>query len=1530
MSKYKRIAVLKQHILSEKIAGAITRELRGNAEKSSIFEQGDFFAVFLSVCNKKERAKVFCGSSKTLAGAWANAERKLDDYVNKRKKLKKPMGVSWAKADVVVSFEEINTVDLNKIVVREQWTNFMRLGVSLGAGFEGFKGAKSAFLENELNANKIIMYYSEKEFNSRNFEYDANLLFLDNINDYRKKSYFLSPLEEVPQRITLFNTRGFFCGEDDIVHELYNDTENAGDSGRRRIDVVDGEAIKEVIVAASEFLAGEVQQDGRFIYGYFPVFDTIIAGYNIVRHVSTLWSIINLYRMSGDDSLIPKIDTAIRFMEREIEYKDENTAYLVERDAKEIKLGANGVAVIMLTEYMSVFGSKPEYVDLVAKISNGILEMQNSETGKYWHVLHYPGFTRKEEYRIVYYDGEATFALARAYTYTKDERFLTAAKKAVDYFIENDYTKYVDHWIAYTMLEVTKYAPEVRYYEFALQNADVNLNIIYKRATSFHTYLEMLMASWQTYQRALKDGIESDFIKNYDPTYFAQTIYRRARHMLNGYFYPECAMYMKTPEKIAGAFMVRHHNFRTRIDDVQHFIGGYYFYSVYFDEIKAHLSDEFIRSLDKSVLVEDYGKVELVPEVPLPSLAERSMTAAAPRASEKCGFTSEEIRQLTGGRWYSDNDTAFEADRFAMYTAAIQSPKTCFIAMSYETWLKGSGNSPSGNYAKTFSDSHVTIARDYSNPHIKDNLVGAIVERPIPELSVAGVPQLIVKNPYTAMKVLAKAARNKMGDNGTMIAVTGAVGKSTTVNMLQHLLHDESDYISGSKLHNSRTGILIWLPSAARFDPAFRKEGDKPNVMTMEVAESALWTRDGGICANYIKPHISVITHNGLTQYQQGSLNLRQISLAMSRICGGIAPGGKAVMYRDMPEFDLIKEAVIKHGASPLTFGETPDCDSYVKDSRCTFPVAGEDISEIITTVTAVILGEEVTYSLGIIGKPGVLNSLAALTCAKAAGFRVAEIAPKLAAFGGNQNTMQLSNQRGVCLIDDSHNSPVLSAIAALELQSKIKLPEGGRRVVVLSRIVNMGDKTKELHLEFYQKPLSESAADKFFFHDPFDEMALLIPALPPQIVGGVYKTAEEVARAALKYVKPGDSLLVKGGSRGTDFGSVLGLITDGLNPDSAPKSKAKSAPKAKAATPANKWIKTDDSRGYSAVTLAGDTYFGEWYARMNERNGKPHVLNLHGYEYSFERIAHMLPESDYNIVNFEAVLTNTTKSPYPDLKWTLHASPLETVRELKRRNIHAVMLANNHSMDFGEAASRKSGELLAKGGLTAFGFGENLAQANEPLLLECAGQQVIIFNAYWFRKSRADKGWYATRTSAGSACASESLFSTIAKYREQYPEAFIVFSPHWGTDYDNPHDRQKQLAVKAISSGADCIIGHGAHIVSDFETVGGKFVLYSLGNFVFNSNGDMFISKNRPKYGYLSKLLIPKDPQTAIKLRLYPFFAYNPESFWQPYPVTDEQFRELLQHHPQSSDSRETIGRDEYGHYREILLTGGGAGGGT
>jgi poly-gamma-glutamate synthesis protein (capsule biosynthesis protein) len=58
----------------------------------------------------------------------------------------------------------------------------------------------------------------------------------------------------------------------------------------------------------------------------------------------------------------------------------------------------------------------------------------------------------------------------------------------------------------------------------------------------------------------------------------------------------------------------------------------------------------------------------------------------------------------------------------------------------------------------------------------------------------------------------------------------------------------------------------------------------------------------------------------------------------------------------------------------------------------------------------------------------------------------------------------------------------------------------------------------------------------------------------------------------------------------------------------------------------------------------------------------------------------------------------------------------------------------------------------------------------------------------------------------------------------------------HSGTEYvANPNARQVAFARAAVDAGADMVIGHHPHVVQTAEKYEGKWIFYSLGNFIFD-----------------------------------------------------------------------------------------------
>lgn len=525
-------------------ARALTPETEQAVGKSPAGDQAGQ-AVLLSVCDTAERASVFCGTGASLREAWNAADRQVKKFLTG-----KDYDPVWVKADVVYTSEVIQAEDLTREVLAARH-EFYRYGVAFDRTYQ------TALLEAELNGAKV-------------FDYDNGGISFKYLNQYLQKAG-RDPLSELPETYTVFQCMGWFCDE---LNEVYTLNAEGLEYGRRA-DTVDEDYAKELILNASAFLERQLKEDGSFVYGFYPRFDNEIENYNIVRHASTLWSLICRYRLVPDQALAEEIERAIGFMLDYVIYDPEGRAYLYETKADEIKLGGCGVAVVALTEYMDVFQNE-KYSDVCRALGQGILSMLDQKTGKFYHVLN-GSFSQKEEFRTVYYDGEATFALCRLYSLTGDAVWLDAANSAVDHFIEADYTQYKDHWVAYSMNEITKHVTDNQaYYTFALENAQKNLEEIRKRDTTYHTYLELLMATFEVYTRMVENGLH---VEGFDLQALLDTISARVDRQLNGYFYPEYAMYMQNPQRILNTFMVRHDGYRVRIDDVQHNIGGYYLYA---------------------------------------------------------------------------------------------------------------------------------------------------------------------------------------------------------------------------------------------------------------------------------------------------------------------------------------------------------------------------------------------------------------------------------------------------------------------------------------------------------------------------------------------------------------------------------------------------------------------------------------------------------------------------------------------------------------------------------------------------------------------------------------------------------------------------------------------------------------------------------------------------------------------------------------------------------------------------------------
>ena len=228
-----------------------------------------------------------------------------------------------------------------------------------------------------------------------------------------------------------------------------------------------------------------------------------------------------------------------------------------------------------------------------------------------------------------------------------------------------------------------------------------------------------------------------------------------------------------------------------------------------------------------------------------------------------------------------------------------------------------------------------------------------------------------------------------------------------------------------------------------------------------------------------------------------------------------------------------------------------------------------------------------------------------------------------------------------------------------------------------------------------------------------------------------------------------------------------------------------------------------------------------------------------------FAAVASWLRAADLTLGNLECVIAQggaPRSGPY-----RLRA-PLSAVATLREAGFDVLGLANNHALDFGPAALAETVSRLQETGIATMGVGCDVEAATRPLIREIGGVRLafLAFNAAPDPEDGPqDEGW----TRAGWD--PEEAIAAIAAARAQ-ADAVIV-SVHWGYEYELGTDpAQRDAAQAMLNAGADLVIGHHPHVVQGFEldlrglaktseVSRGRFVAYSLGNFLFDQQqGEM------------------------------------------------------------------------------------------
>jgi poly-gamma-glutamate synthesis protein (capsule biosynthesis protein) len=233
------------------------------------------------------------------------------------------------------------------------------------------------------------------------------------------------------------------------------------------------------------------------------------------------------------------------------------------------------------------------------------------------------------------------------------------------------------------------------------------------------------------------------------------------------------------------------------------------------------------------------------------------------------------------------------------------------------------------------------------------------------------------------------------------------------------------------------------------------------------------------------------------------------------------------------------------------------------------------------------------------------------------------------------------------------------------------------------------------------------------------------------------------------------------------------------------------------------------------------------------------YALRAGDLSFPFDSVTEALQKADLTVGNLESSLGDIGR---PVSKSYTFQAPPSAVDALSLAGFDLLSLANNHALDYGPDALLQAIRLLGQGGMATVGAGSNAASAHMPHIYE-HDDLTVAFLSYVnvpVEVSGFDtRSWSATQSKPGLAWAEASqIHEDVTAAR--LDSDLVVVLLHSGYEYvEAPSPEQMAAAHAAADAGADLVLGHHAHVLQGVEFRGESVIVYGLGNFAFEIDGD-------------------------------------------------------------------------------------------
>jgi len=418
-------------------------------------------------------------------------------------------------------------------------------------------------------------------------------------------------------------------------------------------------------------------------------------------------------------------------------------------------------------------------------------------------------------------------------------------------------------------------------------------------------------------------------------------------------------------------------------------------------------------------------------------------------------------------------------------------------------------------------DLFIAIAGEHFDGHeyvaaaMEKGAAGAVVqaEKAQADKNVDGDPLrlLRVEDTVKALQSLGAAARRLWGK--PLLAVTGSAGKTTTKEILAHILATRFRVMKSTGNLNNHIGLpLQLLKLEAEHDLAVVEMG--MNHAGEIRALGALAHHDLAVVTTVAPVHLEFF----------GSL--KEIARAKYEIVETLHPGGVAVLNADD---DYVCQFGRDFKGKVVTFGIKRAADVSAQKIKLN-GAEGSTFELVVDNV-----GEPVTFPL--VGEHNIYNALAAAAAAMDRGVMPSQAAMALSSIRPPDKRGQVLNIGGATIINDCYNSNPRALEAMIDTLASMKAE---RHILVVGEMLELGPTAEALHRES-GRHAAEKKIDLVIGVRGMAQ-ALAEAACGAGIQAQFVETPEQAGEWLARNLRPGDAVLLKA-SRGVKLERALEML---------------------------------------------------------------------------------------------------------------------------------------------------------------------------------------------------------------------------------------------------------------------------------------------------------------------------------------------------------------------------------------------------